>query len=211
MPSVYWVLENSDVYAGGYRWGQTMSEDPGHDWGGAANLGDLGFSILGEEVIPTGSIAVVNDFPCVRTAQTFTPASGGQVSSVSLLLARVGLPGTFEVSIRSIDITGEPSTNVLAKGTSNGDTLPEATYPYSSTSEWRAITFVTPVTLTGGVQYAIVLRLNPYAPVVVTDAATGVGGSPSVNAKGNIAVVETRIHYIGTDGNEYFILGVLAV
>ena len=206
MPTVYWQLCNADVYAGGYYWGQTMSEDPGHDWGAGGGGSDLAFTgILGQEALPSGSSWLVHNYPCVRGAQTFTPASGGVASSVSLLLARGGLPGIFEVSLRTVDGTGQPTTNVLAKGTSNGDSLPV----YPAAGEWRTITFVTPVTLTGGVQYAIVLRLNPYAPVVVTDAATGVGGSPSVNAKGNIAIVETRIHYVGTDGNEYFILGTL--
>ena len=217
MADIYWAGDFNmlgsypGTYPGGMTWDQTMSEDPGHDWGSAADQ-DYSFTLLGDNYTPASYTEGITNqsrvigAPCVRGAQTVTPSAGGSAASVTLLLARVGLPGTFTVELRTVDGTGQPTTTVLARGTSDGDTLPLAS---TKIFEWRTITFVTPVTLTGGVTYAIVLRLNPYAPVVVTDAATGVGGSPSVNAKGNIAIVETRVHYIGNDGNEYFILGAL--
>ncbi|GEM_PF-282338 len=86
-------------------------------------------------------------------AQTFTPQVTHQIASVKLLLYRTGNPGTVTVSIRATS-GGLPTGADLASGTTNGNTLPD-----TSPGEWHTITFTTPITLTAGTMYAIVVRV----------------------------------------------------
>ncbi len=89
-------------------------------------------------------------------AQTFTVGSSQHiVTSVKLLLYRVGTtPGTLTVSIRATS-GGVPTGADLCSGTTDGSTLPTSTSP-----EWREITFTSQYTLSAGTAYAIVARTN---------------------------------------------------
>lgn len=88
----------------------------------------------------------------VGYAQTFTVgAVGHTVSSIKLLLYRVGSPGTITVSIRATDVNGHPTGADLTSGVTDGNTLPTATL------EWREI-LLTEYTLSANTKYAIVVR-----------------------------------------------------
>lgn len=84
--------------------------------------------------------------------QTFQASDSYSMSGVKLKLWRVGLPGTVTVSIRAT-AAGEPTGGNLASGTMDGDIL-SATSPGS----WQEITFTSPIVLTSGTTYAIVVR-----------------------------------------------------
>lgn len=89
--------------------------------------------------------------------QTFTIGNTGtnedhDITSVKLLLYRVGSPGTITVGIRATDAGGKPTGPDLTSGTTNGNTLPTGS-PY----EWREIT-LTAYTLSASTKYAIVCR-----------------------------------------------------
>ena len=123
--------------------------------------------------------------------QTFTIGNTGtnedhNITSVKLLLYRIGSPGTITVSIKA---TSEelPTGDDLASGTTNGDTLPTES-PY----EWREITFGTPYTLSASTKYAICVRISggdtSNAPLWRIDktssAYTGGDSVYSINAGG---------------------------
>lgn len=91
-------------------------------------------------------------------AQTFTPQTTHDITSVILSLARVGSPGTITVSIRATTLD-KPSGADLCSGTTDGDTLPAGGYPTPAPEE-REITFGTNPTLTAGTKYAIVVRAS---------------------------------------------------
>ena len=86
-----------------------------------------------------------------QTAQLFTAEDSTARSSVKLLLFRTGSPGTLTCTLQSVT-AARPDGNVLATGTTDGDTLTT-----SVDGDWREITFETPYTVTDEVQYAIVL------------------------------------------------------
>lgn len=85
-------------------------------------------------------------------AQTFTPAIAHKITSVKLLIYRVDLPGTITVSIKATDENGHPTGDDLCSGTTNGNTLPWATW------EWREITLGAGYNLSADTKYAIVVR-----------------------------------------------------
>jgi hypothetical protein len=98
-------------------------------------------------------------------AQTFTVGNTGTnvnhiITSVKLMLFRVGLPGTLTVGIRAVDGSGLPTGADLTYGTTDANTLTT-----SSTGEWREIVMDTSYTLTAGTQYAIVVRVSAYDAV----------------------------------------------
>lgn len=86
-------------------------------------------------------------------AQTFTPATAHKITSVKLLLYRLGSPGTITVGIRETDVEGHPTGDDLCSGTTNGNTLPTGS-PY----EWREITLGDGYNLDADTKYAIVVR-----------------------------------------------------
>jgi len=85
-------------------------------------------------------------------AQTFTPATAHTITSVKLLLERLGNPGTITVSIKATDINGHPTGDDLCVGTTDGNTLP------TTPPEWREITLGAGAILSVDVKYAIVVR-----------------------------------------------------
>ena len=85
-------------------------------------------------------------------AQTFTPSVNHVISSVKLLIFRLGSPGVLTVSIRATS-GGLPTGADLATGTTDGDTLTA-----DSAGEWREITFAVGASLLASTKYAIVCR-----------------------------------------------------
>lgn len=88
-------------------------------------------------------------------AQTFTIGNTGAnvghiISSVKLLIRRVGTIGWFNVHIRATDGAGLPAGPDLASGTYDGDTLPTSTAFIEIT--------LTPCQLLAGTKYAIVVE-----------------------------------------------------
>lgn len=88
-------------------------------------------------------------------AQTFTPETSEAytITSVKLLMYRIGSPGTVTVSIKATS-SSKPSGADLCSGTTSAGTLTTDT-----AGEWREITFGTNVPLSNGTLYAIVVRL----------------------------------------------------
>ncbi len=90
-------------------------------------------------------------------AQTFTTSSAYDVTKIELKLFKFGgaLPGIVTVSLRATS-GGNPTGSDLSSstGTSNGDTLPTS----GGAAGWREFVLSTPVALSSGEKYAIVLR-----------------------------------------------------
>ena len=87
--------------------------------------------------------------------QTFTVGYSGanvdhQITSVKLLLYRLGTPGTITVSIRATGVDGKPTGPDLTSGTMDGNTLTDS-------YEWREI-ILTPYNVSTNTKYAIILR-----------------------------------------------------
>lgn len=89
-------------------------------------------------------------------AQTFTPDTAHDITSIIIACGRVGSPGTITASIRATS-DGKPVGGDLCVGTTDGNTLPLLDYPVPSDEE-REITFSTNPTLSSGFMYAIVIR-----------------------------------------------------
>ena len=87
-------------------------------------------------------------------AQTFTTVTAYTLSSVKLLIHRVGSPGTITVSIRAVDGNSRPTGADLTSGTINGNTLTT-----DSNGEWKGIA-LTSYVLTASTEYAIVVRAS---------------------------------------------------
>jgi len=86
------------------------------------------------------------------SAQTFTASQESYtLTSVKLLLFRVGSPGTITVHLRNVS-DNVPTGDDLVTGTIDGNTL--TTDPNGA---WYEITFSSPYTLTIGTKYAIVV------------------------------------------------------
>jgi len=98
-----------------------------------------------------------NTFDSIRgnlwKAQTFTPSTSHLITSVKIKARRYGSPGIITVSIRAT-LGGHPSgPDLCPAGTTDGDTLTDA-----SPGEWREITLGAGTILTAGIKYAIVVR-----------------------------------------------------
>jgi hypothetical protein len=77
-------------------------------------------------------------------------------SGVTWGLRRLGLPGTVTVECFAVDGSGHPTGAALATGTTSGDSLPNAAV--ETDAEYREISFVTPITLSQGSTYAVIVR-----------------------------------------------------
>lgn len=102
-----------------------------------------------------GSFGQVSAFTTNYRTQSFTPSITHTITSVDLLVHRLGSPGTFVVDIHAVDGGGLPTGAALATGTSNGDTLTT-----DSAGEWRNIILTGSPSLIASTQYIIVLRLQ---------------------------------------------------
>jgi hypothetical protein len=96
-------------------------------------------------------------------AQTFTTGVAYTISSVKLLIFRVGSPGTLTIGIRAVDGDGRPTGSDLTSGTYDCDAITT-----TETGEWIEIS-LTNYALSASTTYAIVAR------------ATSGNGSNTVN------------------------------
>lgn len=103
----------------------------------------------------TGHTTHVTIQTVIWSSQEFLAGSSYVLTSVKLLLFKLGTPGTITVSIRDTDVNGRPTGGDIdgATGTTDGDTLPTGS-PY----EWREITLSSGISITSGTKYAIVVR-----------------------------------------------------
>ncbi len=106
------------------------------------------------EYYNTGDNGQYNIYGADWLAQTFTPTVAHNITSVKLLLYRIGSPESITVNITTVDGSGHPTAVSLCSGTTNGTTLPIGT-PY----EWREITFSTGASLSAHTKYAIIASL----------------------------------------------------
>jgi hypothetical protein len=104
------------------------------------------------EYYNTGEDNAVGFHSTYWMAQTFNATSDHSVTSVKLLLWRVGTIGTVTVSIRATDGGGHPTGSDLTSGTIDGNTL--TTVPWGL---WYEIA-LSPYDLTKDTKYAIVVR-----------------------------------------------------
>jgi hypothetical protein len=105
------------------------------------------------EYYNTGDDSPVGIYDAYWSAQTFTPSTAHKITSVKLLLYRLGSPGTITVGIRATDGSGHPTGADLCSGITDGNTLPTGS-PY----EWREISLGAGYNLAAGTKYAIVVR-----------------------------------------------------
>ena len=120
-------------------------------------------------------------------AQTFTPQTTHDITSVILSLGRPSgdSPGEVTVSIKAtIDggaNDGKPTDGDLCVGTTTGNDLPELGFPTPAPEE-REITFGTNPTLTAGTTYAIVVKALDGG---ASDKVYWLANTSSVYADGN--------------------------
>ncbi len=81
--------------------------------------------------------------------QIFTASSTYTTDTMRFLMYRGGLPGTVTIILEG-ESAGKPDGNVLAIGTTDGDTLTTDT-----AGEWRELTWDTPFEVTSGTKYAV--------------------------------------------------------
>lgn len=88
-------------------------------------------------------------------AQSFIASSDYSIASIKLKLYRSGDPGIATVSLRAVDGLHKPTGSDIdsVTGTTDGGTLTT-----DSPGEWREIALSGSISLTSGVEYAIVLR-----------------------------------------------------
>jgi hypothetical protein len=105
------------------------------------------YLITGDE----GALSVYGSGSPGASAMMFTPSIPHIVTSVNVLLYRVGSPGTLNVSIRNTS-ANLPTGSDLCIGTTNGNTLPTGS-PY----EWRRVYLGSGTPLNASTKYAIVI------------------------------------------------------
>jgi len=87
--------------------------------------------------------------------QTFTPAIAHTITSVKMLLYRIGSPGTFTVAITAVDGSSKPTGADLATGTYNGNTLTA-----DAGGLWYEITLGAGTLLSASTEYAMQVRVG---------------------------------------------------
>lgn len=100
------------------------------------------------------TINAVNDWG----AQTFQASSDYDLTRISMVLSRGtgDNPGTITVEIQGVDGGGDPDGGTLGSTTITYTDVPET----DANREWVNADFGTPVSLTSGTNYAIVLRTS---------------------------------------------------
>lgn len=86
-------------------------------------------------------------------AQTFTPQISHTLTEVKVLVSRAGLPGTVNVSLRAVDVNGQPTGPDLSTGTFDGDLVGEG----SGNQEWVTVA-MTSLILLDGIEYALLMQ-----------------------------------------------------
>ena len=79
------------------------------------------------EYLNTGDNDSGSVYGAVWNSQSFTPTIAHIITSIKLLLYRIGSPGTLTVSIRATDGSGHPTGADLVSGTTDGATLTTTT------------------------------------------------------------------------------------
>jgi hypothetical protein len=104
------------------------------------------------DVTPNNANAI---YGSVRYAQTFTVGeSAHTISSVQLLMYKVGTVGTVTVEIKTVDGTGKPTGPALTSNTFDGSTL-ATSYP----GAWKEITLTSHI-LSVSTMYAIEVSMS---------------------------------------------------
>ena len=123
-------------------------------------------------------------------AQTFIASSSYSIHSVALRLAKnlVGRSPTVTVSIRAV--TGHVPTGAdLTSATKSFDSLPTANAlaEHYGANPWTMFVFDSPVALTSGTEYAIVLRSSSHGSVYWTQKAAGETGYFCYSSTGGVS------------------------
>lgn len=88
-------------------------------------------------------------------AQTFTTTVSFTMTSVKLLVYRIGSPGTVTISIQGVDGSNKPDGSDIAGLSITDD---PSTYTISSSGLWVEYVFSAPAILSATTRYAIVMR-----------------------------------------------------
>jgi hypothetical protein len=145
------TIQGTDLTGGDDTWDLSDTATPSENTYGM--IASTGSSSLYENYV-TGGDTTSSVYGDRWRAQTFTPSTNHTITSVQLLVYRIGSPGTVTVSITAVDGAGKPTGSDLAYGTTNGDTLTT-----NSGGEWRSTTFSMVATLTASSQYALVVKV----------------------------------------------------
>ena len=96
-----------------------------------------------------------------RAVNFRVPGSGAIIESVTLLQGRNASPGIVQIAIRETvdgtDTSPKVTGDDLSVVTSDGDTLPQGARPFCTILEWRVYPLLTPLTVTGGRYYSIII------------------------------------------------------
>jgi hypothetical protein len=104
------------------------------------------------DVTPNNANAI---YSSIRYAQTFTVGeSAHTISSVQLLIYKVGTVGTVTVEVKAVDGSGKPTGSVLASNTFDGTTLTTDT-----DGEWKEITWAQ-YNLSASTMYALEVSMS---------------------------------------------------
>jgi hypothetical protein len=119
-----------------------------------------------------------------RVSQTFTMASTLTVAGAAIYCEKsaVGI-GNVYFEIYAVDANHKPTGGVMATGNISNANIPTYTGTYPHTNAWSFCAFSTPVALTTGTEYALVIRtpswtagyLYVYYSVATNPYAGGVG------------------------------------
>jgi len=102
----------------------------------------------------TGEDGAAGFYATKWKAQTFTTlAVGFTISSVKLLVYKIGAPGTVTISIKAVDGNNKPTDADLASITDD-----PTSYTTSTAGAWVEYTFSIPYALSASTRYAIVMR-----------------------------------------------------
>jgi len=88
-------------------------------------------------------------------AQTFTPSASFDVTSAKIKVFREGTVTTCTMSIRATDGNGQPTGADLTSGSADASGVTT-----SSAGEYFEVAFNSAITLTGGIVYALIIRIT---------------------------------------------------
>lgn len=107
-------------------------------------------------------------------AQTFTAGSSYTLGSVVLNLSKIpGYTGNAYVKIKAVDGTGKPTGADLALGV-----ITPSEIPLYATFSWVTCDFSSPVALTSGTKYAIIVKGGSSSPYLCWAYKDGSGSDP---------------------------------
>ena len=107
------------------------------------------------EYYDSGDDSAAGFYSASWKAQTFTTTDSFTITSVKLLVYRIGSPGTVTVSIQAVDGSNKPDGSDITGLVITDD---PSDYTTSTTGLWVEYTFPTPAILSTTTRYAIVMR-----------------------------------------------------